>query len=197
MTLQTASKGWDGASLVPPPRPTQTQWPWGRLGRWRWEAWAWGLTLPGRDLLGSRWKPVQMGGVQDGTCAACQRLDASIAKVTSSGHRLLCVSSPPRAPRLPQAPSSRPLLPPPTPLISDVSREVSRSPPCMGMLASTLACVQALENPRPCLFKPLRVGLHGNHCTGGLDTDEYSRIRAWGAGETTASCSDQRGGPGD
>ena len=67
----------------------------------------------------------------------------------------------------------------------------------MGMLASTLACVQALENPRPCLFKPLTVGLHGNHCTGGLDTDEYSRMRVWGAGETMASCSDHHGGPGD
>lgn len=47
----------------------------------------------------------------------------------------------------------------------------------MGMLTSALACMQALENPRPCLFKPLGVGLHGNHGTGGPDTDEYSRIR--------------------
>lgn len=49
----------------------------------------------------------------------------------------------------------------------------------MGMLTSALACMQALENPRPCLFKPLGVGLHGNHGTGGPDTEEYSRIRCW------------------
>ena len=54
MTLQTAFKGRDEAGLKPSPA-TQTRWLWGRLGRWWWEAWARGLTLPGRDVLGSQW----------------------------------------------------------------------------------------------------------------------------------------------
>lgn len=84
----------------------------------------------------------------------------------------LCLTSTPgsQAPPAPLLP-----LPPPSPHAPHLQclQRSQQDPPWMGTLASALACVQALENPRPCLFKPFGVGLHGNHCTGGLHTDEY------------------------
>lgn len=53
---------------------------------------------------------------------------------------------------------------------------------------------QALENPCPCLIKPLGVGLHGNHCTWySTQMNIYSIIRARGAGEILASRRDYCG----
>lgn len=42
-----------------------------------------------------------------------------------------------------------------------------------GVLTSALGCVPALENPSPCLIKPLGVGIHGNYGTRIPNTDEY------------------------
>ena len=87
ITLQTVFKGRREAGPTRPHPPKHG----GSGGGWGGGGGRPGLgASPSQDgMLGSQWEPVWTGNIQDGTRAACQRLHASITRVTCCGDQLL------------------------------------------------------------------------------------------------------------